>query len=91
MEKERFLISLFNKNGVKVNTYVANTLEDAECFAIAHVKAGKDDIAKANFALKLFNAPGEIEITDIEKQYIEAVLVNAKYWLADAIEKELNK
>ena len=46
MEKERFLISLFNKKGEKVNTYVANTLEDAECFAIAHVKAGKDDIAK---------------------------------------------
>ena len=46
MEKGRFLISLFNKNGVKVNTYVANTLEDAECFAIAHVKAGKDYIAK---------------------------------------------
>lgn len=40
MEKERFLISLFNKKGVKVNTYVANTLEDAECFAIAHIKAG---------------------------------------------------
>ena len=40
MEKERFLISLFNKKGIKVNTYVANTLEDAECFAIAHVKAG---------------------------------------------------
>lgn len=46
MEKERFLISLFNKKGVKVNTYVANTLEDAECFAIAHIKSGKDDIAK---------------------------------------------
>ena len=46
MKKERFLISLFNKKGEKVNTYVANTLEDAECFAIAHVKAGKDDIAK---------------------------------------------
>lgn len=42
-------------------------------------ECGKEDIAKANFALKLFNAPGEIEITDIEKQYIEAVLVNAKY------------
>ena len=54
-------------------------------------ECGKEDIAKANFALKLFNAPGEIEITDVEKQYIEAVLVNAKYWLADAIEKELNK
>ena len=54
-------------------------------------ECGKEDIAKANFALKLFNAPGEIEITDTEKQYIEAVLINAKYWLADAIEKELNK
>ena len=42
-------------------------------------ECGKEDIAKANFALKLFNAPGEIEITDIEKQYIEAVLINAKY------------
>ena len=46
MKKGRFLISLFNKKGEKVNTYVANTLEDAEYFAIAHVKAGKDDIAK---------------------------------------------
>ena len=46
MEKERFLISLFNKKGERVNTYVANTLEDAECFAIVHVKAGKDDIAE---------------------------------------------
>ena len=54
-------------------------------------ECGKDDIAKASFALRLFDAPGEIEITDVEKQYIEAVLVNAKYWLADAIEKELNK
>ena len=54
-------------------------------------ECGKEDIAKANFALKLFNTPGEIEITDTEKQYIEAVLINAKYWLADAIEKELNK
>ena len=54
-------------------------------------ECGKEDIAKANFALKLFNAPGEIEITDTEKQYIEAILINAKYWLADEIEKELNK
>ena len=46
MKKERFLVSFFNKNGVKINTYVANTLEDAECFAIAHIKAGKDNIAK---------------------------------------------
>ena len=42
-------------------------------------ECGKDDIAKASFALKLFNTPGEVEITDVEKQYIEAVLVNAKY------------
>ena len=42
-------------------------------------ECGKDDIAKASFALKLFNTPGEVEITDAEKQYIEAVLVNAKY------------
>ena len=54
-------------------------------------ECSKDDIATANFALKLFNTPGEIEITDSEKQYIEASLVNAKYWLAEAIEKELNK
>ena len=54
-------------------------------------ECGKDDIAKASFALKLFNTPGEVEITDVEKQYIEAVLVNAKYWMVEAIEKELNK
>ena len=53
-------------------------------------ECGKDDIAKASFALKLFNTPGEVEITDAEKQYIEAVLVNAKYWMVEAIEKELN-
>ena len=54
-------------------------------------ECGKDDIAKASFALKLFNTQGEVEITDAEKQYIEAVLVNAKYWMVEAIEKELNK
>ena len=54
-------------------------------------ECGKDDIAKASFALKLFNTPGEVEITDAEKQYIEAILVNAKYWMVEAIEKELNK
>ena len=46
MKKERFLISLFNKNGVKVNNFIANTLEDAECFAIAQIKASKDNISK---------------------------------------------
>ena len=54
-------------------------------------ECGKDDIAKASFALRLFNTPGEVEITDAEKQYIEAVLANAKYWMVEAIEKELNK
>lgn len=54
-------------------------------------ECGKDDIAKASFALRLFNTSGEVEITDAEKQYIEAVLVNAKYWMVEAIEKELNK
>ena len=54
-------------------------------------ECGKDDIAKASFALRLFNTPGEVEITDAEKQYIEAVLVNAKYWMVEAIEKVLNK
>ena len=54
-------------------------------------ECGKDDIAKASFALRLFNTPGEVQITDAEKQYIEAVLVNAKYWMVEAIEKELNK
>lgn len=46
MEKERFLINLFNKNGVKVNTFVANTLEDAECFAIAQIKASRGNTKK---------------------------------------------
>ena len=54
-------------------------------------ECGKDDIAKASFALRLFNTPGEVEITDAEKQYIEAVLANAKYWMVEAVEKELNK
>lgn len=46
MKKERFLISLFNKNGVKVNNFIANTLEDAECFAIAQIKASRDNTEK---------------------------------------------
>lgn len=46
MEKEKFLVSLFNKNGVKVNTFVVNTLEDAECFAIAQIKASRNNTAK---------------------------------------------
>ena len=46
MEKERFLINLFNKNGIKVNTFVANTIEDAECFAIAQIKASRGNTKK---------------------------------------------
>lgn len=46
MKKEKFLVSLFNKNGVKVNNFIANTLEDAECFAIAQIKASRDNTEK---------------------------------------------
>ena len=73
-------------------------LEEAKVLDVQKIVAdliwrecGKDDIAKASFALRLFNTPGEVEITDAEKQYIEAVLANAKYWMVEAIEKELNK
>lgn len=46
MEKEKFLVNLFNKNGIRVNSFEANTLEDAECFAIAQIKASRDNTAK---------------------------------------------
>lgn len=46
MIKEKFFVSLFNEKGVKVNTFVANTLGDAECFAITQIKASKDNISK---------------------------------------------
>lgn len=48
------------------------------------------DISKANFALKLFNTEGEIEITDEEKQYILDIGNQLKFWLAQGIENVLN-
>lgn len=53
MEKERFLINLFNKNGIKVNTFVANTIEDAECFAIAQIKASRGNTKNKHLLAKL--------------------------------------
>ena len=46
MEKEKFFVNLFNKNGIRVNTFKVNTLEDAECFAIAQIKASRDNTTK---------------------------------------------
>lgn len=46
MKNGEFLVSLYNENGVIVNTFVANTLEGAECFAIAQIKASKDNTTK---------------------------------------------
>ena len=40
MKKEKFLVSLFKEDGKMANTYPASTLEEAEYFAIAHIKAG---------------------------------------------------
>ena len=46
MKKGTFIVNFFDEDGTIASTFPASTLEDAECFAIAHVKAGKDDIAK---------------------------------------------
>ena len=46
MRKGTFIVNFFDEEGTIASTFTAHTLEDAECFAIAHVKAGKDDIAK---------------------------------------------
>ena len=40
MKKERFLVNFFDEDGTIASTFPASTLEDAECFAIAHIKAG---------------------------------------------------
>lgn len=40
MKKENFLVNFFDEDGTIVSTFPASTLEDAECFAIAHIKAG---------------------------------------------------
>ena len=40
MKKENFLVNFFDGDGTIASTFPASTLEDAECFAIAHIKAG---------------------------------------------------
>ena len=40
MEKENFLVNFFDEDGTIASTFPAHTLEDAEYFAIAHIKAG---------------------------------------------------
>lgn len=40
MKKETFLVNFFDEGGTIASTFPASTLEDAECFAIAHIKAG---------------------------------------------------
>lgn len=40
MRKENFLVNFFDEDGTIASTFPASTLEDAECFAIAHIKAG---------------------------------------------------
>lgn len=45
MKNGEFLVSLYNENGVMVNVCSAPSLEEAEYFAIAHIK---DGIVKQN-------------------------------------------
>ena len=40
MEKENFLVNFFDGDGTIASTFPASTLEEAEYFAIAHIKAG---------------------------------------------------
>lgn len=40
MKKENFLVNFFDEDGTIASTFPSSTLEDAECFAIAHIKAG---------------------------------------------------
>ena len=40
MKKENFLVNFFDEDGTIASAFPASTLEDAECFAIAHIKAG---------------------------------------------------
>ena len=40
MRKGTFLVNFFDEDGTIASTFPASTLEDAECFAIAHIKAG---------------------------------------------------
>ena len=40
MKKGTFIVNFFDEDGTIASTFPASTLEDAECFAIAHIKAG---------------------------------------------------
>ena len=40
MKKGTFIVNFFDEDGTIAGTFPASTLEDAECFAIAHIKAG---------------------------------------------------
>ena len=40
MRKENFLVNFFDEEGTIASTFPASTLEEAEYFAIAHIKAG---------------------------------------------------
>ena len=39
MKKENFLVNFFDEDGTIASTFPASTLEEAEYFAIAHIKA----------------------------------------------------
>ena len=39
-EKGNISVNFFDEDGTIASTFPASTLEDAECFAIAHIKAG---------------------------------------------------
>ena len=40
MRKKNFLVNFFDEDGTIASTFPASTLEEAEYFAIAHIKAG---------------------------------------------------
>lgn len=40
MRKENFLVNFFDEDGTIASTFPASTLEEAEYFAIARIKAG---------------------------------------------------
>lgn len=39
MKKETFIVNFFDEEGTIASTFPASTLEEAEYFAIAHIKA----------------------------------------------------
>ena len=40
MKKGTFIVNFFDEDGTTARTFPASTLEDAECVAIANIKAG---------------------------------------------------